>query len=69
MKILVLRPEEAWHDAGQFYWGKSNAWMQCLPIISKHSSIVKLPRYRVQDIDTIEDWKELSYFIKSLINK
>jgi N-acylneuraminate cytidylyltransferase len=48
--------EEAWHDAGQFYWGAAQAWMLEQPIFSKHSVPVKLPRHRVQDIDTLEDW-------------
>jgi len=55
--------EEVWHDAGQFYWGTKEAWQQALPIFSEHSLGVKLPRYLVQDIDTLEDWKtaELMY--------
>jgi N-acylneuraminate cytidylyltransferase len=48
--------EEAYHDAGQFYWGRSEAWIQELPIFSKHAVPVMLPRHRVQDIDTPEDW-------------
>jgi N-acylneuraminate cytidylyltransferase len=48
--------EEAWHDAGQFYWGKAKAWLALQPVFSSDSVPVKLPRYRVQDIDTPEDW-------------
>jgi N-acylneuraminate cytidylyltransferase len=48
--------EEAWHDAGQFYWGKRDAWLAGTPIFSGVSSPVILPRHRVQDIDTPEDW-------------
>jgi N-acylneuraminate cytidylyltransferase len=48
--------EEMWHDAGQFYWGKAKAWISGTPIFSKNSIAIKLPRYRVQDIDTAEDW-------------
>ncbi|WP_201508392.1 pseudaminic acid cytidylyltransferase [Psychrobacter alimentarius] len=48
--------EECWHDAGQFYWGTKKAWQQGLPIFSSNSIGVKLPRHRVQDIDTLEDW-------------
>ena len=58
--------EEGWHDAGQFYWGKSNAWTQLLPIFSKDSSAVKLPRHRVQDIDTVEDWERAECLFKVL---
>lgn len=47
---------EAWHDAGQFYWGTAEAWLAQKPIFNSRSTAVKLPRYRVQDIDTPEDW-------------
>lgn len=48
--------EEAYHDAGQFYWGIQDAWIQQRPIFSMNSVPLVLPRYRVQDIDTMEDW-------------
>lgn len=48
--------EEAFHDAGQFYWGRSRAFLERKAIFSPHSRIVLLPRDRVQDIDTQEDW-------------
>lgn len=50
--------EESWHDAGQFYWAKARKW--CAPessIFSADTFGVVLPRYRVQDIDTLEDWQ------------
>ncbi len=55
--------EEAWHDAGQFYWGRAEAWMAQRALFSPRSAIVTLPRHRVQDIDTPEDWRraELMY--------
>ncbi|KHN54694.1 pseudaminic acid cytidylyltransferase [Pectobacterium fontis] len=48
--------EEAFHDAGQFYWGKPKAWQEERPIFNSDSTAVVLPRHRVQDIDTQEDW-------------
>lgn len=48
--------EEAYHDAGQFYWGKSNAFKQLKPVLSEVASPYILPRYLVQDIDTPDDW-------------
>ncbi|MDK4679998.1 pseudaminic acid cytidylyltransferase [Kingella negevensis] len=47
---------EAWHDAGQFYWGTAAAWLAQKPIFNSHSVACVVPRYRVQDIDTLEDW-------------
>ncbi len=48
--------EEAYHDAGQFYWGKAQAFKDGLSIFSEVSSPYILPRYLVQDIDSTEDW-------------
>lgn len=47
---------EALHDAGQFYWGRPQAWLAGDRIFDVHSTTVLLPRWRVQDIDTPEDW-------------
>jgi N-acylneuraminate cytidylyltransferase len=49
--------EEAFHDAGQFYWGTRRAFERGEPIFSSGSLPIRLPRYQVQDIDTPEDWK------------
>jgi N-acylneuraminate cytidylyltransferase len=48
--------EEAYHDAGQFYWGKADAWRVQIPIFGPNSAPIVIPKYRVQDIDTPEDW-------------
>jgi pseudaminic acid cytidylyltransferase len=47
---------KVFHDAGQFYWGTNNAWQSKAPIFSNRSQFIALPRLRVQDIDTPEDW-------------
>lgn len=47
---------EAFHDAGQFYWGRKEAWKNRNAIFDQKSIGFKLPRYRVQDIDTMDDW-------------
>ncbi|WP_407315693.1 pseudaminic acid cytidylyltransferase [Pseudomonas sp. nanlin1] len=48
--------DEAYHDAGQFYWGTARAWLDSRPIFTPNAAAVILPSYRVQDIDTPEDW-------------
>lgn len=48
--------KEAYHDAGQFYWGRRDAFMDCDHIFSALASPVVLSRMQVQDIDTPEDW-------------
>lgn len=48
--------EPAFHDAGQFYWGRSRAWRQAAEFFGPHTRALILPRHRVQDIDTPQDW-------------
>ncbi len=58
---------EAWHDAGQFYWGRPEAWQKCDRIFQANSIGVPLPRHQVQDIDTEEDWNRAEMMHKVLI--
>lgn len=48
-------------DAGQFYWGKPQAFEQELPIFKDYSRIIQVPRWRCQDIDTEDDWAFAEY--------
>ena len=48
--------EEAYHDAGQFYWARPSAWATTANFFDDGRPLL-LPRWRVQDIDTEEDWK------------
>jgi pseudaminic acid cytidylyltransferase len=47
---------EAWHDAGQFYWGRRDAFLGQKGFFSARAYPVFLPRQLVQDIDMPEDW-------------
>ena len=47
---------EAYHDAGQFYWGTDTAWQTKPDIWQNCVTPIIIPRYLVQDIDTPEDW-------------
>ena len=47
---------EAWHDAGQFYWGHAQTWTSGRGVFDAGAYGLALPRHRVQDIDTEEDW-------------
>ncbi len=47
---------EAWHDAGQFYWTVTERFRHSRSFF-KDAMPVVLPRWRVQDIDTPEDWE------------
>ena len=58
--------EEAYHDAGQFYWGTPEAWLEGKIIFAPHSTAVLLPRHLVQDIDTPEDWIRAEFMFRAL---
>lgn len=58
--------KEAWHDAGQFYWGRANAWLEERKVFAPTSVPIPLPRQRVQDIDTPEDWLRAEWMFKAL---
>jgi len=55
--------EPAYHDAAQFYWGWTDAWLNGEIAFSPISAPVILPRTQVVDIDTPEDWEvaEVTY--------
>lgn len=58
--------EEAFHDAGQFYWGTAQAWLDGEMIYGRRSVPVLLPHWRVQDIDTPEDWRRAELMFLAL---
>ncbi|HXR02957.1 MAG TPA: pseudaminic acid cytidylyltransferase [Pseudomonas sp.] len=56
----------AYQDAGQFYWGRSEAWLRGDTVFSQLSLPVILPRHLVQDIDNEEDWLRAEYLYAAL---
>lgn len=56
--------EPAFHDAAQFYWGQTNAWLSGERLFSEASAPVLLPRHRVYNLDTTEDWQEAEFFFE-----
>ena len=62
--------EESYHDAGQFYWKKLK-FESKTTMFGEDSIPIILPRYLVQDIDTLEDWKraEIMYEIVERITE
>ena len=61
--------EPTYHDAGQFYWGASKTWLKKKRIFDKNSKMNLLPRWRVQDIDNINDWKKAEIIFRLLKKK
>ena len=58
--------EEAYQDAGQFYWERLDRKIKDIAFGDDSIALI-LPRYLVQDIDTIEDWEqtEIMYQIRN----
>ena len=57
--------EEAYQDAGEFYWEDINKEWKDVPFGSQSIPVV-LPREYVQDIDTPEDWRRAELMYKIL---
>jgi N-acylneuraminate cytidylyltransferase len=57
--------ESVYFDAGQFCWGKKNAWIND-KIFNNNTGFIEIPSDRTIDIDTKQDWDkaELLYKIK-----
>jgi pseudaminic acid cytidylyltransferase len=56
--------ESVFHDAGQFYWGKAEAWRE-LKKMHTDGIGMEIPSYRVVDIDTEDDWKRAEMLSRS----
>lgn len=75
-KLQMMQPEhemtrsqdliETCHDAGQFYWGTTEAYLKQKGFYSARSAPVMIPSYRVQDIDTVADWERAEWLFRSL---
>jgi pseudaminic acid cytidylyltransferase len=59
---------EAFHDAGQFYWGRKESWLQEKIFFSNESKPIIIPRWRVQDIDTSSDWQRAEKIALQIFN-
>ena len=58
--------KESFHDAGQFCWGSAEAWISGETPFQRKTLPYNLPRSRVQDIDTNEDWEKAELLHKAL---
>jgi pseudaminic acid cytidylyltransferase len=55
--------ERTFHDTGQFYWGKTSAWLAQKRMHSDGIGL-PIPNWRVVDIDTSEDWTRAESIFK-----
>mgnify|MGYP000444417538 CR=1 FL=1 len=58
--------EPAYHDAGQFYWGRTKAFLEDRDTVSSSGTPIILPNWRVHDIDTEEDWARAELTFQAL---
>jgi N-acylneuraminate cytidylyltransferase len=57
----------AMHDAGQFYWGRPESWLTQERLFDRWSTPLIIPRWRVQDIDTEDDWIRAELMWKAML--
>jgi pseudaminic acid cytidylyltransferase len=58
--------EKTYHDAGQFYWGTSSAWLAKKKMHTDGLSM-PIPNWRVVDIDTEDDWIRAEMIFNSML--
>ncbi len=68
-KNLTVRSqdlEETYHDAGQFYWCKTDKLLSTKKLLTDNTGGIQISELEAQDIDTETDWKlaELKYQLK-----
>jgi pseudaminic acid cytidylyltransferase len=57
--------EKTYHDTGQFYWGKSTAWL-ARGNMHTDGLGMRIPGWRVVDIDTEDDWRRAELLFRTL---
>lgn len=67
-EMLNMRSQDLeifYHDAGQFYWAKTKAFLAKPQFIGNHCKLYEIDEMKVQDIDNAADWKlaEVKYRI------
>jgi len=48
--------EPMYHDAGQYYWYRTAAFLKNPNIMTSHPVAIVTPEEEFQDIDTLADW-------------
>lgn len=60
--------EPAYYDVGQFYWGKTDAWLKGHSAHQYGKGLV-IPEWRAVDVDTPDDWERAEMIYKILKSK
>jgi pseudaminic acid cytidylyltransferase len=61
--------QKTYHDAGQFYFGRFQAWLERRPILNGKSTFIELTKNETFDIDDLEDWALVEQLVKSKIER
>jgi pseudaminic acid cytidylyltransferase len=56
---------KSYHDVGQFYWGSVENWLSKKKMHSNGIGL-PIPKWRVVDIDNLQDWKRAELLFKIL---
>ena len=56
---------KSYHDVGQFYWGSGSNWLSKKKMHSNGIGL-PIPKWRVVDIDNLQDWKRAELLFKIL---
>jgi pseudaminic acid cytidylyltransferase len=56
---------KSYHDVGQFYWGSVSNWLSKKRMHSNGIGL-PIPKWRVVDIDNLQDWKRAELLFKVL---
>lgn len=56
----------AYHDAGQFYWGHTQAFLDDVVMFSEAAVPIVVPSYRAIDIDTADDFRHAELVFAAL---
>ena len=57
--------ERCYYDAGQFYWGQTQSWIDGLRMHSNGHGY-EVPGWRIVDIDTEDDWRRAELIARAL---
>jgi pseudaminic acid cytidylyltransferase len=60
--------EKTYHDAGQFYWGRSSAWLAGKKMHTDGLGM-PIPNWRVIDIDSEDDWLRAELLFKAATSR
>ena len=59
----------AMYDAGQFYWATADSCITPPKGFHDKSTVITIPSWRAQDIDTFEDWKRAEVIFQMMQDK